>query len=56
MPTRNEEDRLRIITTISNQFGGQIVNQLASPVDQPPEGKHRIHEIKDDGYRCQVLP
>ena len=29
--------------------------QLASPVDQPPEGKHWIHEIKHDGYRCQVL-
>jgi ATP-dependent DNA ligase len=26
-----------------------------SPVDQPPEGKHWIHEIKHDGYRCQVL-
>jgi len=22
--------------------------QLASPVDQPPEGKHWIHEIKHD--------
>ena len=29
--------------------------QLASPVDQPPEGKHWIHEIKYDGYRCQVV-
>jgi bifunctional non-homologous end joining protein LigD len=29
--------------------------QLASPVDQPPEGKHWIHEIKHDGYRCQVV-
>jgi bifunctional non-homologous end joining protein LigD len=29
--------------------------QLASPVDQPPEGKHWIHEIKYDGYRTQVL-
>ena len=32
-----------------------IEPQLASPVDQPPEGKHWIHEIKFDGYRCQVL-
>ena len=24
-------------------------------MDQPPEGKHWIHEIKHDGYRCQVL-
>ena len=32
-----------------------IEPQLASPVDQPPEGKHSIHEIKHDGYRCQVL-
>src|SRR6476661_915752 len=32
-----------------------IEPQLASPVDQPPEGKHWIHEIKHDGYRCQVL-
>ena len=32
-----------------------IAPQLASPVDQPPEGKHWIHEIKHDGYRCQVL-
>jgi bifunctional non-homologous end joining protein LigD len=29
--------------------------QIASPVDQPPEGYHWIHEIKHDGYRCQVL-
>jgi bifunctional non-homologous end joining protein LigD len=32
-----------------------IEPQLPSPVDQPPEGKHWIHEIKHDGYRCQVL-
>jgi bifunctional non-homologous end joining protein LigD len=32
-----------------------IEPQLASPVDQPPEGKHWIHEIKHDGYRCQIL-
>jgi bifunctional non-homologous end joining protein LigD len=32
-----------------------IEPQLASPVDKPPEGKHWIHEIKYDGYRCQVL-
>jgi bifunctional non-homologous end joining protein LigD len=33
-----------------------IPPQLASSVDQPPpEGKHWIHEIKYDGYRCQVL-
>jgi bifunctional non-homologous end joining protein LigD len=32
-----------------------IEPQLASPVDQPPEGLHWIHEIKYDGYRCQVL-
>jgi bifunctional non-homologous end joining protein LigD len=28
---------------------------LASPVDEPPEGEHWIHEIEYDGYRCQVL-
>jgi len=32
-----------------------IEPQLASPVDQPPEGTHWIHEIKHDGYRSQVL-
>jgi bifunctional non-homologous end joining protein LigD len=32
-----------------------IEPQLASPVEQPPEGKHWIHEIKHDDYRCQVL-
>jgi DNA ligase D-like protein (predicted ligase) len=32
-----------------------IEPQLATSVDQPPEGKHWIHEIKYDGYRCQVL-
>jgi bifunctional non-homologous end joining protein LigD len=32
-----------------------IEPQLASPVDQPPEGEQWIHEIKHDGYRCQVL-
>jgi bifunctional non-homologous end joining protein LigD len=32
-----------------------IEPQLASPVDEPPEGKHWIYEIKHDGYRSQVL-
>jgi bifunctional non-homologous end joining protein LigD len=32
-----------------------IEPQLSSPVEQPPEGKHWIHEIKHDGYRCQVV-
>jgi ATP-dependent DNA ligase len=32
-----------------------IEPQLASSVDQPPEGKHWVHEIKHNGYRCQVL-
>jgi bifunctional non-homologous end joining protein LigD len=32
-----------------------IEPQLASPVDQPPEGKSWIHEIKYDGYRTQLL-
>jgi bifunctional non-homologous end joining protein LigD len=32
-----------------------IEPQFASPVDQPPEGKHWIHEIKYDGYRTQLL-
>ena len=31
-----------------------IEPQPASPVDQPPEGKHWIHEIKHDGNRSQV--
>ena len=32
-----------------------IEPQLASSVDQPPEGKHWIHEVKHDGYRSQVM-
>jgi bifunctional non-homologous end joining protein LigD len=32
-----------------------IEPQLPSLVDQPPEGRHWIHEIKHDGYRCQLL-
>src|SRR5262245_7377942 len=32
-----------------------IEPQLASSVDQPPEGKHWIHEIKHDGYRSQLV-
>ena len=32
-----------------------IEPQLASPADQPPEGKHWIHEVKHDGYRSQVV-
>jgi ATP-dependent DNA ligase len=32
-----------------------IEPQLVSSVDEPPEGEHWIHEIKHDGYRCQVL-
>src|SRR6476660_9520349 len=27
----------------------------SASVDQPPEGKYWIHEIKHDGYRSQVL-
>jgi bifunctional non-homologous end joining protein LigD len=29
--------------------------QLATSVDTPPEGSEWIHEVKHDGYRCQVL-
>ena len=32
-----------------------IEPQLPSLVEQPPEGKHWIHEVKHNGYRCQVL-
>ena len=32
-----------------------IEPQLASSVDQPPEGKHWIHEVKHDGYRSQIV-
>src|SRR6516162_6419871 len=32
-----------------------IEPQPASPVDQPPKGNYWIHELKHDGYRCQVL-
>jgi bifunctional non-homologous end joining protein LigD len=32
-----------------------IEPQLASSVDQPPEGRHWIHEIKHDGYRSQII-
>jgi bifunctional non-homologous end joining protein LigD len=32
-----------------------IEPQLATSVDEPPEGAHWIHEVKHDGYRCQVL-
>jgi bifunctional non-homologous end joining protein LigD len=32
-----------------------IEPQLSSLVDQPPEGKHWIHEIKHDGYRSQLV-
>src|SRR5262249_40597206 len=32
-----------------------IEPQLAAPVEQPPEGKHWIHEVKHDGYRTQLL-
>ena len=32
-----------------------IEPQLPSLVDQPPEGKHWIHEVKHDGYRSQVV-
>jgi hypothetical protein len=41
--------------SLATAFLKFIEPQLASPVDQPPEGKHWIHEIKHDGYRCQVL-
>jgi bifunctional non-homologous end joining protein LigD len=32
-----------------------IPPQLATSVDQPPEGENWIHEIKHDGYRSQLL-
>ena len=32
-----------------------IAPQLASLVDEPPEGKHWIYEIKHDGYRSQLV-
>src|SRR5262245_18767208 len=32
-----------------------ILPQLASPMDQSPEGEQWLHELKYDGYRCQVL-
>jgi bifunctional non-homologous end joining protein LigD len=34
---------------------GFIEPQLPSLVDQPPDGKHWIHEIKHDGYRSIVI-
>jgi bifunctional non-homologous end joining protein LigD len=32
-----------------------IEPQFPSLVDQPPEGKHWIHEVKHDGYRSVVI-
>lgn len=32
-----------------------IEPQLASSVEQPPDGKHWIHEVKHDGYRTQLV-
>jgi ATP-dependent DNA ligase len=32
-----------------------IEPQLPSLVEEPPEGKHWIHEIKHDGYRSMVV-
>ena len=32
-----------------------IEPQLPSLVDQPPESKHWIHEVKHDGYRSLIL-
>ena len=46
------ESPMSIVTTTRLRF---IEPQLASPVDQPPEGKHWIHEIKHDGYRSQLV-
>ena len=41
---------------ISCNHPAQVHRATASiPVEQPPEGKHWIHEVKHDGYRCQVL-
>ena len=41
---------------ISCNHTAQVHRATASiPVEQPPEGKHWIHEVKHDGYRCQVL-
>jgi bifunctional non-homologous end joining protein LigD len=31
------------------------MRQATLLVVKPPEGQHWIHEIKYDGYRCQVL-
>jgi bifunctional non-homologous end joining protein LigD len=32
-----------------------IQRQLATSVDTPPRGSEWIHEVKYDGYRCQLL-
>jgi bifunctional non-homologous end joining protein LigD len=34
---------------------GFIEPQLATLVDQPPQGGDWIHEVKHDGYRTQLL-
>jgi bifunctional non-homologous end joining protein LigD len=34
---------------------GFIAPQLPSLIDHPPQGSDWIHEVKHDGYRCQVL-
>src|SRR5581483_8953636 len=31
-----------------------LAPELASPVDQPPEGDEWLHELKLDGYRIQI--
>ena len=54
--THEDPDRLnRVAISLVTARLKFIEPQLASPVDQPPEGEHWIHEIKHDGYRCQVL-
>ena len=46
------ESHMSRATTTRLRF---IEPQLASPVDQPPEGNHWLHEIKHDGYRSLMV-
>ena len=54
-PGRPVQDRESVLhDTPREKMPGFLTPELASSIDQPPEGDEWLHELKLDGYRIQV--
>jgi bifunctional non-homologous end joining protein LigD len=55
-PSSQDSNLLYLFATCSAMSRVQFIEpQLATLVDHPPQREGWIHEVKHDGYRCQVL-